>query len=527
MRDSPPGLNLYVMDNMLICTLITLAVAFVVWALTASVLKARMKAAQRREEAALKEKDDALESGRRQAETRIAELSEQISILNISHATAKERENSLEKQLEEAKERGKAELDAEKAAGEKRMEELKESQSRQIEELKASHEKMQEELKAAHERSQQELKAAHEKAKEEIRQAHEKALRQQIEALRSEMSVQTEAVLKAREKELSERAEKTFKDISGDLGKNLKDMKEAFEAGRKAQLESSTTLRERFDSAVGQIEAQTKNIGSKADHLAEALRGQKKFQGCWGETILLNLLQSEGMVEGRDFDKEATLRDSLGFVVVNEDSEKRMRPDFILHFPDNNDIVIDAKVSLAAYGDWYEAGDEAAKAEAARRNTQAIKDQVSRLSKKNYSRYLLPGHKMLDYVIMFIPNYPALQLAYNEDKNIWKDAYAAGVLITTEETLMPFLRMITIAWTNVEQARNQQKIIAAAENMIDRVAEFTKSHEEMGRKLEDVRRCYDVCSDKIRNGGRSILTSARQVMDLGVKLSPNKSLPEA
>ncbi len=504
------------MDNMLICTLITLAVAFAVWALTASVLKARMKAAQRREEAALKEKDDALESGRRQAETRIAELSEQISVLNISHATAKERENSLEKQLEEARERGKAELDAEKAAAEKRMEELKESQSRQIAELKASHEKMQEELKAAHE-----------KAKEEIRQAHEKALKQQIEALRSEMSVQTEAVLKAREKELSERAEKTFKDISGDLGKNLKDMKEAFEAGRKAQLESSTTLRERFDSAVGQIEAQTKNIGSKADHLAEALRGQKKFQGCWGETILLNLLQSEGMVEGRDFDKEATLRDSLGFVVVNEDSEKRMRPDFILHFPDNNDIVIDAKVSLAAYGDWYEAGDEAAKAEAARRNTQAIKDQVSRLSKKNYSRYLLPGHKMLDYVIMFIPNYPALQLAYNEDKNIWKDAYAAGVLITTEETLMPFLRMITIAWTNVEQARNQQKIIAAAENMIDRVAEFTKSHEEMGRKLEDVRRCYDVCSDKIRNGGRSILTSARQVMDLGVKLSPNKSLPEA
>ncbi len=515
------------MDNMLICTLITLAVAFAVWALTASVLKARIKAAQRREEAALKEKDEALESGRRQAETRIAELSEQISVLNISHATAKERENALEKQLEEARERGKAELDAEKAAAEKRMEELKESQSRQIAELKASHEKMQEELKAAHERSQEELKAAHEKAKEEIRQAHEKALKQQIEALRSEMSVQTEAVLKAREKELSERAEKTFKDISGDLGKNLKDMKEAFEAGRKAQLESSTTLRERFDSAVGQIEAQTKNIGSKADHLAEALRGQKKFQGCWGETILLNLLQSEGMVEGRDFDKEATLRDSLGFVVVNEDSEKRMRPDFILHFPDNNDIVIDAKVSLAAYGDWYEAPDEAAKAEAARRNTQAIKDQVSRLSKKNYSRYLLPGHKMLDYVIMFIPNYPALQLAYNEDKNIWKDAYAAGVLITTEETLMPFLRMITIAWTNVEQARNQQKIIAAAENMIDRVAEFTKSHEEMGRKLEDVRRCYDVCSDKIRNGGRSILTSARQVMDLGVKLSPNKSLPEA
>ena len=523
----PVGVKLKIMNNLLIYILIAIVAAFVAWIVTSSVMKARIKTGKLESETALKEYKDACETEQRQSETKIAELNEQISVLNISHATAQEREASLVKQLDELKESFREALDAEKAAAEKRMEELKESQQRQIAELKASHEKIQNELKAAHERSQEELKAAHEKAKEDIREAHEKALKQQIEALRTEMTAQTEAVLKQREKELSERAEKTFKDISGDLGKDLKDMKDAFEAGKKAQLESSTTLKERFDSAVGRLEAQTKDIGSKADHLAEALRGQKKFQGCWGETILLNLLQSEGLVEGRDFDKEATLRDSLGFVVLNEDSEKKMRPDFILHFPDNNDIVIDSKVSLAAYGDWIEAGDEASKADAARRNTQAIKDQVNNLSKKNYSKYLLPGHKMLDYVIMFIPNYPALQLAYNEDKNIWKAAYAAGVLITTEETLMPFLRMITIAWTNVEQARNQQKIIAAAENMIDRVADFAKSHEEMGRKLDDVRKCYDACSDKIKNGGHSILKSARQVVDLGVKLSPNKTLPES
>ncbi len=504
------------MDNLLTYILIALAAAFVAWIITSTVLKARMRAEKQKNEAALKEKEAICVDEHRKDETKIAELNEQIAVLNISHATAREREASLEKQIEELKENSRTVLDAEKAAAEKRMEELKESQQRQIAELKA-----------AHGRSQEELKAAHEKSKEELKLAHEKALKQQIEALRAEMTAQTEAVLKQREKELCDRAEKTFKDISGDLGKDLKDMKEAFEAGKKAQLESSTTLKERFDSAVGKLEAQTKDIGSKADHLAEALRGQKKFQGCWGETILLNLLQGEGLVEGRDFDKESTLRDSLGFVVLNEDSEKKMRPDFILHFPDNNDIVIDSKVSLAAYGDWVEAGSEAAKADAARRNTQAIKDQVANLSKKNYSKYLLPGHRMLDYVIMFIPNYPALQLAYNEDKNIWKGAYADGVLITTEETLMPFLRMITIAWTNVEQARNQQKIITAAENMIDRVADFAKSHEEMGRKLDDVRKCYNSCSDKIKNGGRSILTSARQVMDLGVKLSPNKSLPES
>ena len=311
------------MDNLLIYILIALAAAFVAWIITSTVLKARMMAEKQKNETALKEMEAACDDEHRKDETKIAELSEQIAVLNISHATAQEREASLEKQIEEIKESSKVTLDAEKAAAEKRMDELKDSQQKQIAELKASHEKIQEELKAAHERSQEELKAAHEKAKADIREAHEKALKQQIEALRTEMTAQTEAVLKQREKELSDRAEKTFKDISGDLGKDLKDMKDAFEAGKKAQLESSTTLKERFDSAVGRLEAQTKDIGSKADHLAEALRGQKKFQGCWGETILLNLLQGEGMVEGRDFDKESTLRDALGFVVVNEDSEKK------------------------------------------------------------------------------------------------------------------------------------------------------------------------------------------------------------
>ena len=514
------------MSNLLIYILIAIVAAFASWVVTSSVLKARISAGRRAAEETLKKKESEFETELSGMQSKADELNERITVLNISHAAEQEREASLIKQYEQLKESSGEALAAEKAANEKSIAELKAAQERQIAELKASHEKIQNELKASHALAQEELKASHEKAKEDIKEAHEKALKQQIEALRAEMAAQTEAVLKQREKELSEKAEKTFKEISGDLGKDLKDMKDAFEAGKKAQLESSATLKERFDSAVGKLEAQTKDIGSKADHLAEALRGQKKFQGCWGETILLNLLQTEGMVEGRDFEKESTLRDALGFVILNEESDKKMRPDFILHFPDNNDIVIDSKVSLSAYADWISAKDEASKADAARRNTVAIKEQIKNLSRKDYSRYLREGHRMLDYVIMFIPNYPALQLAYNEDKNIWKTAYAAGVLITTEETLMPFLRMITIAWTNVEQARNQQQIISAAENMLERVADFSKSHAEMGRKLDEARKCYDTCSDKLKDSGHSIVTSAKQIIGLGVKLNPKKSLPE-
>lgn len=361
---------------------------------------------------------------------------------------------------------------------------------------------------------------------EEMKKLQEEAVGRQVEAVRAEMTARTEEILKAREEALSLKAKETFDSISGDLGRDLKAMKEAFDAGKKSQAEDAAKLKERFDVAVRSLEAQSREIGGKADHLAEALRGQKKMQGCWGETILANLLADEGLVEGRDYEKEVTLRDSLGFAILNEDSDKKMRPDFIFHLPDSNDIVIDAKVSLAAFSDYVEAEGEDAKADAARRNCDAVKEQVKRLARKDYSKYLRPGHRMLDFVLMFVPNYPALQLAYETEPSLWRDAYAQKVLITSEETLMPFLRMISIAWTNIEQVRNQQQIIDSAQMMIDRVADFSKAHAEMGRKLKDAQDCYDYCADKLKDSGRSIVQSARQVVKLGVPTNPKKPLPE-
>ena len=98
-------------------------------------------------------------------------------------------------------------------------------------------------------------------------------------------------------------------------------------------------------------------------------------------------------------------------------------PDFILHYPDGNDIIVDSKVVLTAMYDYYSADDEVVKAEAMARNLAAMKEQVRRLSKKDYSRYLKPGHRMLDFVIMFVPVYSALRLAYEADRNLWQEAY--------------------------------------------------------------------------------------------------------
>ena len=391
--------------------------------------------------------------------------------------------------------------------------------------VRESYERTLSEMKSGHEKAVADLKAGHETAIAELKKSHEEAMGKQMETLKAQMIAESEKVLKAREEELDKRAKATFENIAGGLDKNIKDMKEAFEQNKKAHTETSQTLKANIENAVKNLREQTLSIGDKADNLAEALKGRNKAQGNWGEVILDNLFTAEGLREGRDYDKEETLRDEHGQILLNEDTAKRMRPDFILHYPNGNDIIIDSKVVLTAMYDYYAAEDEATKADAAARNLAAIKEQVKKLAKKDYSSYLQPGHKMLDYVIMFVPVYSALRLAYESDRNLWHDAYAQGVLITTEETLMPFLRMINIAWTSHEQVANQQQIISAAETILTRVSDFCTAHAKMGKKLNEALEQYDACDKKIRERGQSIVVAANKLISYGVPQNKKKALP--
>lgn len=361
---------------------------------------------------------------------------------------------------------------------------------------------------------------------EKLRELQQESFDSQLELVKSQLTAETEKLLAQREEALQKKAEETFKALAGPLGQNLKAMQESFEAQKRSQTEGTATLKTAVEQAVKHLHDQTQSIGTKADNLAQALKGQNKMTGTWGEMILYNILVNEGMEEGRDFDREETLRDAQGSIVLNEDSGKRMRPDYILHYPDRTEVIIDAKTSMEALSDWYSAQDPALKEDAARRNLQAIRAQIKSLSTKRYQDYIREGYKTLDYVIMFIPNYGALQLAKTLVPGIFQEAYQQGVLLTTEETLMPFLRMIRVAWTNYEQARNQEKIIKAAQAMIDRVADFSKAHAAMGEKLKAAQEEYDKVSAKISDSGQSILVSAHQLLKLGVPKNPKKPLPE-
>ena len=369
-----------------------------------------------------------------------------------------------------------------------------------------------------HERTMDEIKASHEKALAELKAGQEKA----IEAAKTALELENEKMLKAREEALKKEAAETMKVITVGLDQNIKDMKEAFEAQKVSHVQASTAIKTKFDETVKHLKEQTETIGTTAEDLAKALKGQSKVQGIFGETILENILKAEGLREGHDYDAEFWLRDKKGNRIVNEETGKKMRPDFALHFPDDTDILIDSKVSLTALADYFAAETDEERADAAARNLESVENHIKELTSKEYQKYVV-GRKTLDYVIMFIPNYGAYQLAKMEDKDIFAKAFKQNVLITTEETLIPFLRLIRTAWVQKEQMENIAEIVSAAQKMVNRVGIFCHANAELESELEDVLEGFKENTKRLVDGKQSIVRAAMKAIEHGVPAPTGKN----
>ena len=360
----------------------------------------------------------------------------------------------------------------------------------------------------------------HEKALANLKESQQKA----IEAAKTALALENEKTLKQREEALKKEAAETMKTITGGLDQNIKDMKAAFEAQKKSHTEESSAIKTQFAETVKHLREQTESIGKKADTLAGALKGKNKMQGNFGETILENILKAEGLREGHDYESEVWLRDRKGNIIENEETGKKMRPDFALHFPDDTDILIDSKVSLSALSDYFEAETEDERKDASRRNLESVQSHIKELTGKEYQKYVT-SRKSLDYVIMFIPNYGAYQLAKQEDPDIFSKAFRQNVLITTEETLIPFLRLIRTAWVQKEQMENIAGIVDAAQNMVERVALYCEKNAEVERGLDSVVKKFKDNTARLSSSPQSIVGAAMKAVDHGIKAPATHILP--
>ena len=357
------------------------------------------------------------------------------------------------------------------------------------------------------------LKKEKESSAEIARQAqenYERALKEMKETVVSSMTAETEKLLKTREKELKEGNQNNMDGILKPLKESITAMEKAMKDNAVSHLKSTTELSEQLKQAVKEMQEKTSDVGRKADTLSEALTGKPKVQGCFGENFLDAILAGEGLQEGTHYTREA----------ANDDLS---RPDFVFHFKDGfeeKDLVVDSKVSLTAFVDYMNAENPEDKKEALDRHVKSVRKHIEELSRKEYAKKR--AKSFADYVLMFMPRDMAFRVALEAEPMLWQEAYQKNVLIATEQTIMPFLKIIQLTWNKFQQDTNTQKITVAAQNMIDRVGAFYDAYTDLGKKLKAVNTSYNSGISKLKEGGQSITTSAKQVMELGIKRSKGK-----
>ncbi len=321
-------------------------------------------------------------------------------------------------------------------------------------------------------------------------------------------------MLKARQKEFSESSNLSLGQIVNPLKENIAELKKAMEDGSKEQAERNGEMRERIKSLMEHSDAARKS----ADELAAAFKHGNKMQGDWGETILEELLSSQGLTKGVHFDTQAVIRDADGRTVRNEGGSI-LRPDVILHLDERREVIIDSKVSLSAYVDYVNAENELDRQNCLKAHLDSIKKHVKELATKDYSSYVKSPKVSAGYVIMFVPNMGALWSALNAEPDLWRKAADQNVYIADEQSLYGALKIVSMTWTQVAQAQNHEKVYELANEMIDRVGQFMEKYEAVGKALKKASDEYEAAERKLSPQGQSIINTSNKLIKLGAKNS--------
>lgn len=348
------------------------------------------------------------------------------------------------------------------------------------------------------------------------------AFNQQLQMAKEQLQNATQDILKQREESLN----KANNEQMGNVVTPLKEQLEAIQKQVTENIKTTTDNKASIEKAIEELMKRTMEIGNDANNLARALKNESKTQGNWGELILEKLLESSGLEEGVHYDRQTTIRDSAGRPIFHDETGKRLIPDVIIHYPDGKDCIIDSKVSLSDYLDYCNAETDDTREQALKRHIISIRKHVKELAGKDYSSYIQPPHQRLNYTIMFVPNEFATQLALQNDRLLWREAFDKGVFITSEQNLLALLRMIQIAWTQVQQARNQQEVIDQARKLLDRISDFTERFDKVGEQIQKANDSFGSAKDKLYNGQQSIIKAAKDMEKLGYKPSPKRQLPE-
>ncbi|MBR5350930.1 MAG: DNA recombination protein RmuC [Prevotella sp.] len=355
---------------------------------------------------------------------------------------------------------------------------------------------------------------------EEMQQKNDEQFAQRLSLVQEQLKSTTEILLRQRSEELDKTNMTQMSTILTPLREVIKEMKNSMDDNKESFTRSTSALGEQLR----QMMAVTSSLGNEAEKLSKALQAGPKVQGDFGEMKLRDLLDKFGFTLGLEYDVQYVMRDAKGKMIRNDDTNDTMRPDVVLHYPEEKDVIIDAKASLTAFIGYVNATSEEERKQYLDEHVKSVRKHINELADKQYYRYNMDGRKTLDFVIMFIPNETAMQAALYKDPDLWSYAFNKRVFVTSEQNLYAVLRMLEIAWIQRRQTENQEKVFGLANTMIDRVGDFVSRFEDLGSKLEQLQKSYDSAHTKL-TGNQSMLVPARKLVTMGAKENPKHPLP--
>lgn len=290
----------------------------------------------------------------------------------------------------------------------------------------------------------------------------------------------------------------------------LSPLKEQLEGFRKQINDSfSHEARERHTLVheINSLKQLNEQMAREAVNLTQALKGDNKAQGNWGEVVLARVLSESGLREGHEYHTQVNLEDSSG---------KRYQPDVVVHLPQDKDVVVDAKMSLVAYERYFHAQSQEERDKALSDHLVSLRSHIRGLSRKDYHQ--LDGVRSLDYVLMFIPVEPAFQAAVEADPALIRDAMDSNIMLVSPTTLLVALRTINNLWRNERQNQNAKQIAERASKLYDKLRLFVADMDNIGTALEKASHSYQGAMNKLASGRGNIIRQAESFKELGVEV---------
>lgn len=321
-------------------------------------------------------------------------------------------------------------------------------------------------------------------------------------------------ILKTNSSDFKKMSEDSIKNLVNPLSDHLKEFREKVEKYYGDESNQRYSLKE----AVEKLVKENQKISEDANNLANALKGESKTQGDWGEMILEDILQKSGLVEGEQFVRQDFIRDENGETLKGENGHK-MQPDVIVMFPDKRKIIIDSKVSLKAYTEYATTNDDDMANLKLKEHIDSVRRHIDELSKKDYSTYM---DEAPDFVMMFIPNEPAYYLALQADGNIWNYAYDKKVVLMNPTNLIMALRLALDLWRRNAQERNIMAIVKAGSDLYDKFVGFTEDFKSIGSALDKANNTYSDAMKKLTTGNGNIVKRVKDLENMGI--TPKKKI---